>query len=115
MEVPIGSNDLRAADLVLTNDRQTLHIEIERAIVDLQAQLRAAQLKRQEFAKTDERPVRLVIAVPDTHAARSRLAPFGELIERALPIPSRAIWRAVRRGDSLDGDGILFVPRPHRD
>ena len=52
MEVPIGSNDLRAADLVLTNDRQTLHIEIERAIVDLQAQLRAAQLKRQEFAKT---------------------------------------------------------------
>lgn len=109
LELPVAPGDFRAADLVLTSPQQVLHIEIERAIVDLQAQLRSAQLKRQELAGEETRPVRLVIAVPDTRATRQRLAPFAVLIARALPAPSRRIWHAIRDGEDLDADGILFV------
>lgn len=109
LEVPVAAGDPRAADLVLTGTQQVLHIEVERAIVDLQAQLRSAQLKRQELAKEEAKAVRLIIAVPDTPTTRQRLAPFDELMRRALPVPSRRIWHAIRHGEALDGDGILFV------
>ncbi len=115
LEVPVATGDLRAADLVLTGTEQVLHIEIERAVVDLQAQLRSAQLKRQELAKEGSRPIHLIMAVPDTHSARRRLAPFAALIGRTLPLPSRRIWRSIRHGGALDGDGILFVRRAPAD
>lgn len=109
LEVPVAPGDPRAADLVLTGAQQVLHIEIERAIVDLQAQLRSAQLKRQELARENSRPTYLVMAVPGTHASRQRLAPFSALIAATLPAHSRRIWHAIRTGEPLDGDGILFV------
>ena len=115
LEVPIASGDLRAADLVLTGPTEIIHIEIERALVDFQAQLRSAQLKRNLLAAQDQRPIRLVIAVPDAAASRARLAPFSVLISQTMPKTSRTIWRAIRGGEPLNEDGILFVraaPRP---
>ena len=47
LEVPVAPGDPRAADLVLTGPTEIIHIEIERALVDFQAQLRSAQLKRE--------------------------------------------------------------------
>jgi hypothetical protein len=58
--------------------------------------------------------VQLVLAVPDTRAVRARLAKFGELISRTLPITSRSIWAALRSGEPVGGDGILFVRAPRR-
>lgn len=117
LEAPVATGDPRAADLVLTGPTQTIHIEIERALVDFQAQLRSAQLKRELMAATaqDQRPIRLVIAVPDARASRSRLAPFSQLIAQAMPAASRIIWRAIRDGEPLTSDGILYVrpPREH--
>ena len=66
LEVPMGPDDRRAADLVLNGPNEVLHIEIERALVDLQAQVRAAQLKREALAERSSEPVRLILAVPDT-------------------------------------------------
>jgi transcriptional regulator with XRE-family HTH domain len=66
LEVPVAPGDARAADLVLTSVKGIIHVEIERALVDLQAQLRSAQLKRDALAAREGRPIRLVIAVPDT-------------------------------------------------
>ena len=109
LEVPVSPGDRRAADLVLSSPMETLHIEIERALVDLQAQLRAAQLKRQALAEQTDRPVRLVLAVPDTRTTRARLGPFAELIARTLPARSPTAWRALRSGAPLAADGILFV------
>lgn len=109
LEVPVAAGDPRAADLVLTGPTEIIHVEIERALVDFQAQLRSAQLKRELMASQDQRPMRLVIAVPDTVTSRSRLAPFAQLIAHTMPAPSRAIWRAVRGGEPLKSDGILFV------
>lgn len=109
LEVPIAAGDARAADLVLTGERGIIHIEIERALVDFQAQLRSAHLKREALAAGEGRPIRLVIAVPDTRATKARLAPFAKLIEATLPATSRQIWQAIRTGGQLESDGILFV------
>jgi hypothetical protein len=114
LEVPVAAGDARAADLLLTGPSEVLHIEIERSLVDLQAQLRSAQLKREALAEGEQRPVRLVIAVPDTPAMRRRLAPFEPLLAQALPASSRDIWRAIRAGEPLNEDGILFVRPPRR-
>jgi hypothetical protein len=109
LEVPVAPGDARAADLVLTGTTQIVHIEIERALVDFQAQLRSAQLKREVLAESAERPIRLVIAVPETNTSRTRLAPFGDLIRQTMPATSRRIRRAIRSGEPLTDDGILFV------
>lgn len=114
LEVPVASGDARAADLLLIGPAQIIHIEIERALVDVQAQLRSAKLKRQALAERRQLPVRLILAVPDTRTARARLAPFAELISRTLPITSALAWRAIRSGGPLQGDGILFVRAPPR-
>ena len=113
LEVPVAPGDPRAADLVLTGRAEVIHIEIERALVDFQVQLRSAQVKRQLLAAEEERPIRLVIAVPATTRSRERLAPFSELIAQTMPASSRAIWRAIEGGEPVGGDGILFVrPAP---
>lgn len=114
LEVPVAPADARAADLLLVSADQILHLEIERALVDLQAQLRAAHLKRQALAESHQQTVRLIIAVPDTRATRARLAPFSELLARVLPITSARAWRTIRTGEPLGGDGILFVRPPRR-
>jgi transcriptional regulator with XRE-family HTH domain len=109
LEVPVAPGDRRAADLVLSGPIEIIHIEIERALVDFQAQLRSAQLKREVMASQDQRPMRLVIAIPDAKTAKGRLAPFAQLIAQTMPATSRAIWRAIRTGEALGKDGILFV------
>jgi len=115
MEVPVAPGDARAADLVLTGSNEVLHIEIERGLVDLQAQLRSAQLKREALAAREQtRPIRLVIAVPDTRATRARLAPFAQLVSQTLQASSREIWQAIRTGERLRSDGILFVRASRR-
>jgi len=114
LEVPIAPGDARAADLLLIGAQEVIHVEVERALVDFQAQLRSAQLKRDALAAREGQPIRLVIAVPDTRTTRARLVPFEQLIARALPAPSRQIWRSIRRGEPLNEDGILFVRAARR-
>jgi transcriptional regulator with XRE-family HTH domain len=112
LEVPIGRGDLRAADLLLIGPTEIIHIEIERALVDFQAQLRSAQLKRELLAARDRRPMRLVIAAPDSATSRARIARFEQLVTQTMPASSRGIWRGIRRGEPLNADGILFVRAP---
>lgn len=114
LEAPVAPADARAADLLLVGEDEILHVEIERALVDVQAQLRAGQLKRQALAESHRQTVRLIIAVPDTRTARARLAPFAELLARALPVTSARVWRTIRTGEALGGDGILFVRHTSR-
>jgi transcriptional regulator with XRE-family HTH domain len=108
-ESPTGPGAFQAADMVLDRADEVVVIEIERAVVDFQAQWRAAELKRSSLASSESRPVRLVIAVPDTEAMRRRLSENRELIRRVVPIGSRAIWRALRQGIRVGGDGLLRV------
>jgi len=110
-EVPIGiPGDRRAHDLVMELPTETLALELERGFADLQAQIRAAQLKRDALAARTDRPVRLVIAAPDTRAIRRMLRDHAALLVNTFGVPSRAIWRSIRTGRPIGADGILLVP-----
>lgn len=108
LEAPVGQG-ARAADILFAHPEEVAETEIERALVDFQAQLRAGQLKRDAIAAQERRPVRLVIAVPDSRTARERLAPFAVLIARSLPASSRHVWQALRSGRPIGADGLIFV------
>jgi hypothetical protein len=109
LEVPIASGDMRATDLLLSGSEELAMVEIFRSMADLQAQLRPVQLKRETLAGRHQRPVRLIISVPDVVATRRTLRSLTPLIARTLPVQSRDIWNAIRNGSSIGGDGILFV------
>ncbi|HLE88494.1 MAG TPA: helix-turn-helix transcriptional regulator [Candidatus Limnocylindria bacterium] len=114
IEQPISTRDRRAADLVLRGPTETIHIEVERALVDLQAQLRAAQLKRSALVEQLGRAVRLVIAVPGTRRSRRVVSELMSTTRAAMPASSRAIWASIRSGSDLGADGFLFLPPDHR-
>lgn len=110
IEQPVGRQDRRAADLVLRGPHETIHIEVERALVDLQAQLRAAQLKRSALAEQFGQAVRLVIAVPGTRRSRRLVGELLPTFRTALPASSREVWASIRSGSPLGTDGIMFIP-----
>jgi transcriptional regulator with XRE-family HTH domain len=110
LEVPTGSSpDRRAADVVLINPLEAIMLELERWLRDLQAQLRAAQLKRAALSERMGRPVRLVIGVPDTRATRQAVEPFSGLLASALPVRSRRAWACIRSGEPIGGDALLWI------
>jgi hypothetical protein len=87
-------------------------VEVERALLDLQAQLRAAQLKRAAMAERMGLSVDLVIAVPDTRRNRAAVLSHRSLVAVALPVPSKKIWACLRSGVPVAGDGLLWVRVP---
>jgi transcriptional regulator with XRE-family HTH domain len=109
VERPIGDGSRRAIDIALTNSVELVVGEIERGLVDFQAQYRAAALKRDVVASGTDMPVRLVLVVPPTRAIREVLAAHSQLLARVLPIGSPVISRGIRAGTPIGGDGILFV------
>lgn len=110
LEVPVApAPDRRAADMVLQTPGEVVQLEIERALLDFQAQLRAAQLKRATLADRLSRQVRLVIALPDTARNRAVVADHRLIVESALPVPSRRIWSSLRSGSPVGGDGLLWI------
>ncbi len=97
--------------MVLGGAAEAILIEIERGLRDFQAQLRGAQLKRLALSERLSRPVRLVVAVPDSAAARRAIAPHLGIVTSGLPVTSRAAWAAIRSGGPLAGDALLWVRR----
>jgi transcriptional regulator with XRE-family HTH domain len=109
-EVPVAPPpDRRAADMVLDQAAEVNMIEIELALLDFQGQLRAAQLKRAALCERLGRPVNLLIGVPDTATARRLVIPHADVIAAALPVSSRRIWAAVRSGEPVGGDGLVWI------
>ncbi len=75
LELPVGDPYGRAADIVFFGPTEIIHAEIERRVPDLQAPVRAANVKRAALQDQHARRVRLVLAVEDTHHNRSLIAP----------------------------------------
>jgi transcriptional regulator with XRE-family HTH domain len=98
-----------AIDMVLWGPSEIIAIEIERHLLDWQAQLRRWRLKCEWLAARHSRPVRLVIAVADTTANRRALEPFLSTVHQVLPAGTRAVLAAVRSGDPLGTDGLCWV------
>ena len=115
LALELGLSGGRSADLVLYGPEEILHVEIERRLVDWQAQYRSASAKRDEIAGQHRRPVRLVIVVEDTERNRRVVRAHADLIASTLPAGSRTVMRSLRSGNPLGTDGILWVrPRDAR-
>lgn len=115
LEVPVGlAPDRRAVDMVLDGPGGMVAVEVERALLDLQAQLRAGQLKRLAMAERAGRSIHLVIAVVDTRRNRAAVLTHRALLAAALPVASKRIWACLRSGEAVEGDGILWVRVPSR-
>jgi transcriptional regulator with XRE-family HTH domain len=110
----LGLDSGRAADLVLFGALEVIHAEIERLLLDFQAQYRSAAAKRDELAVRHNRPVRLVLIIEDTRRNRNAIQEHAAFIRSALPAGSREILRAIRTGEPLGRDGILWI-RPRND
>jgi transcriptional regulator with XRE-family HTH domain len=107
--IEVGLGNLRAADLVFFSPTEIIHAEIERLIADFQDQYRRAAAKRDELAAHHARPVRLIMVVEDTQRNRQAVRDHAALINSALPASSRVILRAMRTGEPLGRDGLLWV------
>jgi hypothetical protein len=111
LEVQAGDHG-ESADLVCFSATEILHTEIERWLVDFQAQYRSAVLKRDWLSERHARPVRLVLVLEDRPHNRAAVAPHRPLIAQALPAGTRAILAALRSGGPLGRDGLLWLRRP---
>ncbi len=110
LEVPAGDHG-EATDVGFFGAQEILASEIERLILDFQAQYRRGALKRDELARRHSRPVRLVLVVEDTRRNRAAVAEHEALIRRSLPAGSREVLKALRTGHALGRDGLLWLRR----
>src|SRR5919108_886723 len=101
----------RAADEVFFGTDEIIHAEIERRLNDFQAQLRAANVKREALAARHQRPVRRLLVIEDTERNRRIAAAHAHLIRAELPAGTRAILNAFRTGEPLGSDGLLWIRR----
>ncbi len=109
-ESPAGDHG-EACDVVLYGPLEIIDIEIDRRLVDFQAQYRRNVLKRDYLAARHQRPVRLVMAIEDTRRNRAALEPHAQLVAAAIPGTSRDVLRAIRTGRPLGADGLLWIRR----
>jgi transcriptional regulator with XRE-family HTH domain len=113
LEYGIGPHR-ESIDLVLLAPSEIVASEIERVAVDWQGQYRRADAKRRALAAHHRRPVRLLMIVEDTRRNRASLEPHLALIRSSLPAGSREILAALRVGQPLGRDGLLWLRRPPR-
>jgi transcriptional regulator with XRE-family HTH domain len=100
-----------AVDIGFLGRREIIDTEIDRLILDFQDQHRRNALKRDYLAARHQRPVRLVMVIEDTTRNRAAVAPHLPFITSALPAASREVLRALRTGEPLGRDGLLWIRR----
>lgn len=112
LEVPAGDHG-EAIDLVFFGPREIIAAEIDRRLLNFQETHRRNIRKRDYLAARHQRPVRSVLITEDSRRNRQAVEPHLELIRRVLPAGSREILNAVRSGEPLGRDGLLWM-RPYR-
>lgn len=94
---------------MLWGSAEIIAIEIDRFLLDWQAQLRRWTAKRDWLAARHARPVRLVVVAADTRRNRAAIVPFAPTITRLLPAVTRAVMNAIRTGAPLGSDGLCWI------
>jgi uncharacterized protein YgbK (DUF1537 family) len=104
--------DLRAADGLATLPGCRIAVEAWMRLSDLQAQARAAELKRRDLSAD-----RLVILIADTPHNRRMVRAAERVIRQSFPLGTRAIMTALAAGRDPGGDGIVVIrlPPPKND
>lgn len=105
LEAPIPiAGDLRAVDILLTRGRVQVAVEVITRLADLQAQLRAAQLKSRDLGAT-----RLIIVVAGTHANRRALEAVRASLVEAFDLDTRRVMADLARGADPGRDAIIVL------
>ena len=104
LETPIHlPGDQRAWDVLLVVDGNRVGVAAETRLRDLQALLRREAAK----ARDDGIDV-LLLVVADTHANRRALHEARELLQSTLPLDTRRVLGALRRGESPAAGGVVI-------
>ena len=106
LEAPIPiPGDLRAADVLLTRGSVRIAVEVITRLADLQAQIRAGQLKSRDIGAT-----RLIIVAAGTHANRNALAATRGALAAAFDLDTRRLMADFAAGRDPGRDGIVVLP-----
>lgn len=105
LEAPLPvQGDQRAWDMFLRNAEVTIGVEAISRLRDVQAQVRAAQLKRR-----DGEVRRLLLVVAATHANRRALAAAEVLVRDDFKIGTRSALAAIAAGRDPGGDALVLL------
>ena len=105
LEAPIPiAGDLRAVDVLLAKGSVRVAVEVITRLADLQAQIRAAQLKARDIGAT-----RLIIVIAGTHANRTALAAVRGAIAAAFDLDTRRLMADLAAGRDPGRDGIIVL------
>lgn len=101
--MPVAS-DLRAVDVLLTNASARIAVEVITRLADLQAQIRAVQLKARDVGAT-----RLILVIAGTHANRRALADARGTLVASFELDSRRLLAQLTAGRDPGRDGIILL------
>jgi transcriptional regulator with XRE-family HTH domain len=105
LEVPVPiEGDMRAADALLTRGDVTIVVEAITRLADVQAQVRAAQLKRRDIGAT-----RLLLLVGGSTANRAALREAAPIINQAFLTGTRAILSTLAKGQDPGRDCLVVL------
>lgn len=101
--VPIAG-DLRAADILLVGGATRIAVEVITRLADLQAQVRAAQLKARDIGAT-----RLILVIAGTHANRRALSAVRGALLDSFDLDTRRLMSELATGRDPGRDGIVVL------
>jgi transcriptional regulator with XRE-family HTH domain len=105
LEVPVPlPRDLRAVDARLSRDGVTIVVEAITRLSDVQAQVRAAQLKARDLGST-----RLLLLVSASRANRAALREALPLVRAAFRTGTRQLVTAMAEGKDPGGDCLILL------
>jgi transcriptional regulator with XRE-family HTH domain len=105
LEAPIPiAGDLRAVDILLSAGPTRIAVEVITRLADLQAQVRAAQLKARDIKAT-----RLVIVVAGTHANREALRAVRSTLVNSFELDARRVLNELAAGRDPGRDAIITL------
>lgn len=105
LEAPIPkAGDLRAVDVLLIAGPIRIAVEVITRLADLQAQLRAGQLKARDIGAT-----RLVVVVAGTHANRETLSTVRATLVSSFELDARRVLTELAAGRDPGRDAIILL------
>jgi len=105
LEAPIQlPGDLRAVDVLLVAGEIRIAVEVITRLADLQAQIRAAEMKARDIGAT-----RLILVVAGTHANRNALVSARGALASAFDLDTRRMLSDLAAGRDPGRDGLVVL------
>lgn len=105
LEAPIPiAGDLRAVDVLMVRGEVRIAVEVITRLADLQAQVRAAQLKARDISAT-----RLVLVIAGTHNNRRSLQAARASLADAFDLDTRRVLADLAGGADPGRDAIIVL------